>query len=115
MKHLLLALALAGCSKSSTPPPPASPAPAATTAPSGIRTENDAIAAVEKAAGTKCDSFMVDESTDAGFVIAQREKHGDGCPGDPETSPVRARFRVARDGKIEKYDAVEDSWKPLAK
>lgn len=40
------------------------------------------------------------------FDFAVRERHGDGCPGDPQTSPVRDRFRVQADGTLLWYDVV---------
>ncbi|WP_369939959.1 hypothetical protein [Xanthomonas medicagonis] len=43
----------------------------------------------------------------AAIEIAVREKHGDGCPGDPQTEPVRDRFRVERSGAIRWYDVVD--------
>lgn len=46
-------------------------------------------------------------SAPAAIEIAVREKHGDGCPGDPQTEPVRDRFRVERSGAIQWYDVVD--------
>jgi hypothetical protein len=46
-------------------------------------------------------------STDVAIEFAVREKHGDGCPGDPTTAPVRDRYRVERSGAILWYDAAE--------
>ncbi|MBB5876794.1 MULTISPECIES: hypothetical protein [unclassified Xanthomonas] len=46
-------------------------------------------------------------SAPAAIEIAVREKHGDGCPGDPQTEPVRDRFRVERSGAIRWYDVVD--------
>ncbi|CTP87968.1 hypothetical protein [Xanthomonas graminis] len=43
----------------------------------------------------------------AAIDIAVREKHGDGCPGDPQTAPVRDRYRVERSGAILWYDVAE--------
>ncbi|KLD77017.1 hypothetical protein FZ025_04145 [Xanthomonas hyacinthi] len=43
----------------------------------------------------------------AAIEFAVREKHGDGCPGDPQTAPVRDRYRVERSGAILWYDAAE--------
>lgn len=43
----------------------------------------------------------------AAIEVAVREKHGDGCPGDPQTAPVRDRYRVERSGAILWYDAAE--------
>lgn len=43
----------------------------------------------------------------AAIEFAVREKHGDGCPGDPQTAPVRDRYRVERSGAILWYDVAE--------
>ncbi|AVY65589.1 lipoprotein [Xanthomonas translucens pv. undulosa] len=43
----------------------------------------------------------------AAIDVAVREKHGDGCPGDPQTAPVRDRYRVERSGAILWYDVAE--------
>lgn len=47
-------------------------------------------------------------ATDAAAIeFAVREKHGDGCTGDPQTAPVRDRYRVERSGAILWYDVAE--------
>jgi len=46
-------------------------------------------------------------SASAAIDFAVREKHGDGCPGDPQTAPVRDRYRVERSGAILWYDVAE--------
>ncbi|MBB4126767.1 hypothetical protein GGR77_002057 [Xanthomonas translucens] len=46
-------------------------------------------------------------SAAAAIDFAVREKHGDGCPGDPQTAPVRDRYRVERSGEILWYDVAE--------
>ncbi|WP_371181085.1 hypothetical protein [Xanthomonas sacchari] len=70
----------------------------------GYAVENDAsaddAAAVAGAAASAA-------SAPAAIEIAVREKHGDGCPGDPQTEPVRDRFRVERSGAIGWYDVVD--------
>ncbi|AKK66735.1 hypothetical protein FD63_04165 [Xanthomonas translucens pv. undulosa] len=43
----------------------------------------------------------------AAIDVAVREKHGDGCPGDPQTAPFRDRYRVERSGAILWYDVAE--------
>jgi hypothetical protein len=59
--------------------------------------------------GTTCASFEID-----GDVVVVREVHGAGnCAGDPETSPVRDRFRVPASGGVERYDVESDSYVPL--
>ncbi len=55
-----------------------------------------------------CDT---EETTNAYFQFALREKHDAKCGGDPETSPVVARYRVyRRSGKIERWKASDDTW-----
>jgi len=57
--------------------------------------------------GAACLAFEV-ESDD----IAVREIHGGECAGDPETSPIRERFRVVAGG-VERYDVESDSYVAL--
>ena len=109
MHRLAFALLVAAaCGSSPAPKPAASPPPPA----SKKLDEASAILAVSKLGGSDCVSYVVDESTADGFVIAQREAHGGSCGGDPETAPVRARYRIDNDGHISKYDPVEDKWSP---
>ncbi len=68
----------------------------------------------EKYAGwakVECLQFMVEQQDEKLTEIAMREKHGDGCPGDPQTSPVIDRFRIEKaSGNILRYDIVEDQY-----
>jgi hypothetical protein len=58
-----------------------------------------------------CISYDTEETTDSYFQFALREKHDAKCGGDPETSPVVARYRVyRRSGKIEQWKAASDTW-----
>ena len=58
-----------------------------------------------------CITYDTEETTDAYFQFALREKHDAKCGGDPEISPVVARYRVhRRSGKIEKREAASDTW-----
>ena len=58
-----------------------------------------------------CITYDTEETTDAYFQFALREKHDAECGGDPEISPVVARYRVyRRSGKIEKWEAASDTW-----
>jgi hypothetical protein len=58
-----------------------------------------------------CISYDTEETTDSYFQFALREKHDAKCGGDPETSPVVARYRVyRRSGKIQKWEAASDTW-----
>ena len=58
-----------------------------------------------------CITYDTEETTDAYFQFALREKHDAKCGGDPETSPVVKRYRVhRRSGKIEQWEAASDTW-----
>jgi hypothetical protein len=58
-----------------------------------------------------CITYDTEETTDAYFQFALREKHDAKCGGDPEVSPVVARYRVyRRSGKVEKWEAASDTW-----
>ncbi|MCS3809391.1 hypothetical protein [Xanthomonas sp. 4461] len=113
----LVALAVAGCKQqpaepTATPPKPAVAVPAPAT-------ENAAQARAlqlletrlqtDKVYPDNCISIMAEQDdppTPDAFEFAVRERHGDGCPGDPQTSPVRDRFRVQADGTLFWYDVV---------
>ncbi|QSQ53143.1 hypothetical protein [Xanthomonas translucens] len=66
--------------------------------------ETDADPVVADAAASPSPST---EYAAAAIDVAVREKHGDGCPGDPQTAPVRDRYRVERSGAILWYDVAE--------
>ena len=58
-----------------------------------------------------CDTYLAEETTNSYFQFALREKHNVKCGGDPEISPIVDRYRVyRRSGKIEQWEAVEDTW-----
>ena len=58
-----------------------------------------------------CITYDTEETTDAYFQFALREKHDAKCGGDPETSPVVDRYRVyRRSGKIKWWEPTEDTW-----
>src|SRR5437867_2817195 len=58
-----------------------------------------------------CFTYDTEETTNAYFQFALREKHDAKCGGDPETSPVVARYRVyRRSGKIDRWQPTDDSW-----
>jgi hypothetical protein len=69
--------------------------------------ETDAEPAAADAAASPSATTEPDASASAAIDVAVREKHGDGCPGDPQTAPVRDRYRVERSGAILWYDAAE--------
>jgi len=58
-----------------------------------------------------CVTYDTEETTDAYFQFALREKHDAKCGGDPETSPVVDRYRVyRRSAKIQQWEAAENTW-----
>ncbi len=60
-----------------------------------------------------CITYDTEETTDAYFQFALREKHDAKCGGDPETSPVVDRYRVYRRAeKIKWWESSEDKWRP---
>lgn len=122
-----LVLLIAAC-KPQAAAPPAAPAPEVPARPlvSAPRADahdarrHDAEQALQRLAtrlqrdkvyADACNAFVLegdaDDADDGSFDIAVRERHGGGCPGDPQTSPVRDRFRVGRDGAIRWYDPIE--------
>ncbi|PKV12806.1 hypothetical protein [Xanthomonas prunicola] len=114
---LLAALAAAGCKQQPADPVATQPKPAVTApaAPASDDAQTRALKMLEARLQSdhvypdNCISLMAEEgdapSPDA-FDFAVRERHGDGCPGDPQTSPVRDRFRVQADGTLLWYDVV---------
>ncbi|MBB4130305.1 MULTISPECIES: hypothetical protein [unclassified Xanthomonas] len=113
----LAALTVAGCKQQPAEPTASQPKPAIAT-PAPV-TERDARARALHLleARLQGDQFYPDncisilsEEADAGspgaLDFAVHERHGNGCPGDPQTSPVRDRFRVQADGKVLWYDVV---------
>lgn len=64
-----------------------------------------------KRSSLDCITYDTEETKDAYFQFALREKHDAKCGGDPETSPVVDRYRVYRRyGKIELWQAADDTW-----
>jgi hypothetical protein len=62
-----------------------------------------------------CVAFETEDEDDHDVFIAVREIHGGQCPGDPQTSPVLARFRVSRTtAKMAWHDDVSDEWRPYS-
>jgi len=60
-----------------------------------------------------CITYGTEETTDAYFQFALREKHDAKCGGDPETSPVVDRYRVYRRAeKIKWWESTDDKWRP---
>ncbi|WP_115048073.1 hypothetical protein [Xanthomonas arboricola] len=113
----LAALAIAGCKQQPADPAPAPPKPAVSAPPAP--TGNDARARALHVLETRlqgdhfypdnCISIIAEDdaaSPPDAFEFAVRERHGNECPGDPQTSPVRDRFRVQADGTVLWYDVV---------
>ncbi len=123
---LSLALLLAACKPAAEPPAVTSDAaatPAASSTPAttaGTTAASDHALALlmdrlqhDKVYPDNCISVMADDDddgSDGGFDFAVRERHGDGCPGDPQTSPVRDRYQVGSDGRIGWYDITEGEY-----
>lgn len=121
-----LVLLLSACKPQATAPPtPEVPARPLVSAPQDDAHEarlHDAEQALQRLAARlqrdkvyadACNAFVLEGDADdgsEGFDIAVRERHGEGCHGDPQSSPVRDRFRVARDGAIRWYDPIEDDF-----
>ena len=64
----------------------------------------------------ECLQFMTEQDSAGHTDIAMREKHGNGCPGDPATSPVVDRFRIEKpSGIILRYDPVNDIYASVGK
>ncbi|PPV07810.1 hypothetical protein XBLMG947_0346 [Xanthomonas bromi] len=112
----LAALTVAGCKQQpadpvATQPKPTvtAPAPAAGDAQARALNVLEARLQSDHVYPDNCISIMAEQadppSPDA-FEFAVHERHGDGCPGDPRTSPVRDRFRVQTDGTLLWYDVV---------
>lgn len=60
-----------------------------------------------------CLSFVKEGEGKNYYDIAIHEKHGGGCPGDPNTAPVVDRFRVNKlTGRIQWYDPAEGRFLP---
>ncbi len=120
---LMTAALLLGCRQQSDDAPARAPATAqphagpATAAATPEDRALDALARRLRSDGVYpdgCVAFVAETpDPDAGegaFEFAARERHGNGCPGDPQTSPVRDRYRVARDGTLSWYDVVNDEY-----
>ncbi|OAX86569.1 hypothetical protein A7D16_03890 [Xanthomonas nasturtii] len=113
----LAALAVAGCKQQPTDPVATQPKPAAT-APAPAASADvharalrvlEARLQSDRVYPDNCISIMAEEDDAASpgaFEFAVHERHGDDCPGDPQTSPVRDRFRVQADGTLLWYDVV---------
>jgi len=56
---------------------------------------------------------LTEEKAEDYFDFAIHEKHGGGCPGDSNTSPVVDRFRVNRlTKKIQWYEPAQGELRP---
>ena len=64
-------------------------------------------AAADAAASPSATAEPAASASSVAIDVAVREKHGEGCPGDPQTAPVRDRYRVERSGAILWYDVAE--------
>ena len=114
LRWLALSAVLAlGCSHSIEGGAPGAPPPAAL-APA------DPVALLVKQAEAdhlydlRCVSVLPDGQEQGKTIVVVREKHGDGCPGDPAVAPTRDRYRVDANGVIEWMDILKDSYLPYA-
>ncbi|MEI6046830.1 MAG: hypothetical protein WCS37_20985, partial [Chloroflexota bacterium] len=64
--------------------------------------------------GLGCLSFQDEDQGTNYFQIALREKHGGTCPGDPNTAPVRDRFKVYANGDIFWLNIITDKEVPYS-
>lgn len=56
-------------------------------------------------ADRKCLVYQLEQCDKRRVDIAIRERHRDGCPGDPATEPLVDRFRIIKkSGRIQWYD-----------
>ena len=62
----------------------------------------------------RCVSFMPDGQEQGMTLVVVREKHGEGCPGDPAVAPTRDHYRVDAKGTIEWMDIPKGSYVPYA-
>ncbi len=62
----------------------------------------------------RCLDFFLESRTDEVSEVGVRERHDAACGGDPDVAPIAERLRVTADGRVARYDAVEDRWSPVA-
>jgi len=114
--HLFcLAVLLAGCSRAPERPP--APAAAQITEQQGL----DLLMATlkkNKVPDLDCVGMMTESDPPAGgkakeWDFAAHEVHDARCGGDPQTAPVRGRYRVTAAGKVLEYDIAEGEYRPL--
>jgi hypothetical protein len=61
----------------------------------------------------QCLVYEIERHDTSIYEIAVRENHVSGCGGDPNTSPVRDRFKVSRDSEaIQIYDVTSGAYVP---
>jgi len=61
----------------------------------------------------QCLLYEIEKRDTIFYEIAIRENHVSGCGGDPNTSPVRDRFKLSRDGDaIQIYDLASGAYVP---
>lgn len=71
---------------------------------------NDMLGGVQ----TRCLDLMLDEETPEYLEVGVYEKHGRGCPGDPNTAPRMATLRYEKQSRrILNLDLAEDEFKSL--
>ena len=60
-----------------------------------------------------CLAVLPEDDAGDGWSFALHEVHDARCGGDPDISPVRARYRVSAAGEVSVYDAAEDAYVAL--
>jgi hypothetical protein len=120
---LLLAILAIGCSRSPQPghgKPASSNSASATTPMSEDRALTLLVASLKahKVADIAClqffnESDVPDNAKAPLWEFAAHENHNAQCGGDPNTSPVRDRYKVDAAGTVWVYDAAEADYKPL--
>lgn len=121
------AVLLLGCSRSPAPPPVASAhTPVASKTPAAVKqiTEEQAFKLLtsklkerKKDANLACLSFVIENDPTGGsggdWEYGAREIHNEKCGGDPQTSPLIARYQVTAAGKVLLYDFPSGEYGPF--
>jgi len=65
-------------------------------------------------ATSECIVYWSEDINEDYFQVEIHEKHGENCPGDPNTEPLLAIFKIKKDNRmIERYDILSDKWEEL--
>jgi len=59
-----------------------------------------------------CVTLIEEDEVALCYQYAIQERHGNGCPGDPETSPIVDRYRIGKNNLIIRHwNPINDTWK----